>query len=197
MKRLSWKYMAGLIDGEGCIDAPLFRDKRVKNEPLYIRPRIRVTLSECSFPVLDCIKTNHGGSILKRTTDNPHWNDSATWSLEGAKLRPFLQNIAKHLIIKKEQALLAIWISDHLRRKGMQFSEKPKQCASQEMKAMKADPQRLSEAAIRKIISCDGYHYWSSRHDSCVVCGTTESKHEARGMCKKCYDQLKNSGKLD
>jgi hypothetical protein len=187
MKRLSWKYIAGLVDGEGCIDAPLFRDKRMKHEPLYIRPRIRVTLAIPGVSVLEALKANHGGTLLKRTTDNPHWQDSVTWSLEGKKLRPFLQNIANHMEIKKEQALLAIWIQDHLRKRGMQFSEEPKQCACKEMKAMKTDPQRLSETAIRKIESCDGYSFWSSRAECCVSCGTTDLPHEALGMCSKCY----------
>lgn len=187
MKRLSWKYMAGIVDGEGCIDSPLFRDKRKMNNPLYIRPRIRITMSAPGMSVLESMKVNFGGSLLPRHTDNPCWQDSATWSLEGVKLRPFLQNLAKHLIIKKQQALLAIWIQDHLRKKGMQFSEEPKRCACEEMKAMKTDPQRLNETAIHKITSCEGYHFWSSAHDACINCGRIDILHEGKGFCQKCY----------
>jgi len=187
MKRYSWKYIAGLVDGEGCIDAMLFRDKRYEHKPLYIRPRVRITFAEnCRF-VLDVLKANHGGSLEVRTNTNPHWQNAHTWTLNGVKMRPFLQNIAKHLEIKKEQALLAIWIQDHLRKRGMQFAELPKQCASQEMKAMKADPQRLSETAIRKIEACEGYSFWSSKADSCAECGTTDRPHEAKGLCGRCY----------
>jgi len=193
MKRLSWKYIAGLVDGEGCIDAALFRDKRFEHLPLYIRPRIRITMVACSYYILEMLKTNHGGTLDERVSTNPKWQSSWTWALEGSKLRPFLQNIAKHLYLKKEQALLAIWIQDHLRKKGMQFAELPKQCASEEMKAMKTDPQRLSEAAIRKIVQCEGYHFWSSWADACKGCSTTESPHEARGYCKHCYDQRRNA----
>lgn len=193
MKRLSWKYMAGLVDGEGCIDANLFRDKRYEHLPLYIRPRIRVTMVASSLYILEMFKANHGGTLDLRKSDNPKWQSSWTWTLEGSKLRPFLQNIANHLYLKKEQALLAIWIQDHLRRRGMQFAEPPKQCASQEMKAMKTDPQRLSEAAIRKIVQCEGYSFWSSRGDACKKCGTSEEPHEAKGYCKRCYDRIRNA----
>lgn len=193
MKRLSWKYIAGLVDGGGCIDANLFRDKRYEHLPLYIRPRIRVTMVESCRFILEMLKTNHGGTLDIRKSDNPKWQSACTWTLEGSRLRPFLQNIAKHLYIKREQALLAIWIQDHLRRKGMQFAETPKQCACQEMKAMKADPQRLSEAAIRKIVQCDGYSFWSSVSDSCKGCGTTEEPHEAKGYCQRCYDRIRNA----
>lgn len=191
MKRLSWKYIAGLVDGEGCIDSRLFRDKRMKHQPLYILPRIRITLTESCVFILDMLKANHGGHHhfrnLKRK--NPDWQNAVTWSLQGRKLRPFLQNIANHLYIKKEQVLLAIWIQDHLRKQGMQFSEEPKQCAYKEMKAMKTDPQRLSEAAIRKIENSEGYHFWSTNHDQCIDCGTTERPHRGNGRCGACFQK--------
>jgi len=193
MKRLSWKYIAGLVDGEGCIDAPLFRDKRMKHQPLYIRPRIRITLADSGLFILVALKTNHKGSLCHRPTNNPNWQDSTTWSLEGKRMRPFLQNLAKHLELKKQQALFAIWVQDHLRKQGMQFAEEPKQCACKEMKAMKTDPQRLSEAAIRKVVACDSYHFWSPSADCCRECGTTERPHEAKGYCRPCYDKKRNS----
>jgi len=199
MKRLSWKYIAGLVDGEGCIDARLFRDKRIKGNPLYIIPRARITLTEnCSF-VLDMLKENHGGHLGYRNLNkkNPNWQNAITWDLQGRKLRPFLQNIANHMYIKREQALLAIWIQDHLRKQGMQFAELPKQCANKEMKAMKADPQRLNEAAIRKIKNCEGYHFWSTNHDCCLDCGTTEKPHEAKGYCSVCYKRFSRKKDTD
>lgn len=30
---------------------------------------------------------------------------------------------------------------------------------------------------------------WSGLYDSCIQCGQTDSKHEARGLCKRCYFQ--------
>jgi len=191
MKRLSWKYIAGLVDGEGCIDSRLFRDKKMKHKPLYILPRIRITLSENCMFILNILKANHGGHLEPRNLKkkNLDWQNAVTWSLQGKKLRSFLQNIANHLYIKKEQVLLAIWIQDHLRKKGMQFSEEPKQCACKEMKAMKADPQRLSEAAIRKIENSEGYHFWSTNHDQCIDCGTTKKPHRGNGRCGACYQK--------
>lgn len=199
MKRLSWKYIAGLVDGEGCIDSRLFRDKRMKHKPLYILPRVRITLSDNCLFILDMFKANHGGCLEPRNLSrkNPDWQDCTTWSLQGTKLRPFLQNIANHMYIKREQALLAIWIQDHLRKQGMQFSEDPKQCACKEMKAMKADPQRLSEAAIRKIENTEGYHFWSTNHNQCIDCGTTEKPHEAKGRCRNCHQKYYRKNKTD
>jgi len=30
---------------------------------------------------------------------------------------------------------------------------------------------------------------WSHKHDNCVMCGTTEEAHKARGLCVYCYDR--------
>lgn len=36
---------------------------------------------------------------------------------------------------------------------------------------------------------------WSQNHESCVGCGTTEKKHNARGMCECCYTRYKRAKK--
>jgi len=199
MKRLSWKYIAGLVDGEGCIDVQLYRDKRLSHKPLYIRPRLRITLTENCIFLLEILKANHGGSLEYRNLKkkNPVWQNAVTWHLAFRKLRPFLQNIANHLHIKKEQALLAIWIQDRLTKQGMQFSDEPKQCAAKELKAMKTDPQRLSEAAIRKIQNSKGYHFWSSNYDQCRDCGTRDKPHMGKGYCSTCYQRHFRKGNTD
>jgi hypothetical protein len=151
-----------------------------------------VTLVENCLFILEILKTNHGGNINGRHFENPNWQDPFTWTLQGKKFRPFMQNIVNHLEIKKEQAKLAIWIQDNLRHQGMQQSEEVKQCASNELKAMKTDPQRLSEVAIRNIKNAHGFHgHWSSKADSCLNCGTTDRKHEAHGLCENCYKKAR------
>jgi len=197
MKRLSWKYIAGLVDGEGCIDAVLNKSSS-KAMTKTIIPRIRITLVENCYFLLDILKVNHGGWINKRHFNNPKWQDPITWTLQGKKLRSFLQNIANHLTIKKQQALLAIWIQDHLRHKGMPQSEEVKQGAIKEMKAMKTDPQRLSEVAIRNIKNLPGFHgHWSATTNQCLDCGETSRKHEARGLCTRCYKKYQRSDRCD
>ena len=187
MKRLSWKYIAGLIDGEGCIDV-VFNKSSSKAQTTTLIPRVRVTFVNSCLFVLETLQTNHGGWINSRHFDNPKWQDPSTWTLQGKQFRAFMQNIVNHLEIKKEQAKLAIWIQDNLRHKGMQQAEDVKQCARKELSAMKADPQRLSEAAILRIVNTQGFHgHWSSKASCCKNCGTTDRKHEAHGLCEACY----------
>jgi len=156
MKRLSWKYIAGLIDGEGCIDFQCHTDQRNIVKRLYIVPRLRIALTVSAKIVLDMCQANFGGNIweAKREEKNPNWQTAYYWQLQGKQLRPLLQNIVNHLIIKKEQAKLCIWWIDKCM--GQQFSrlesvESIRQCARDELKAMKLDPHRLSGTAVQKL----------------------------------------------
>lgn len=151
MKRPSWKYMAGLVDGEGCIDMQGTVDKR--DGTYYCRPRFRMTLSgkpgEDMIPVFIA---NYGGCQEgeKRVWSNPNWLKPYTWCLTGKQhLRPFLQNIVNHLVIKKEQARLAIWWVDNFH--GKHVADRAKRFGTDEFKAMKKDPHRLSERAVVEI----------------------------------------------
>ncbi len=154
MKRLSWKYIAGLVDGEGCIDFQCHTDPRNKEPRLYIVPRLRVAMTEPARELLDQLKLDCGGNvwIKNRHLENPNWLPAYYWQIQGKQLRPLLQNIVNHLWIKQEQARLCIWWID--RCMGRRFDklgnlESIRQCARDELKAMKLDPHRLSGKAIQ------------------------------------------------
>jgi intein/homing endonuclease len=58
MKRLSWKYLAGLIDGEGCIDITVSK----RNGQYYIQPRVRITMTIVAEELMDNICNNFAGN---------------------------------------------------------------------------------------------------------------------------------------
>ena len=143
MKRLSWKYIAGLMDGDGCFDLNVSHDK-------YIRPRVRLKLTEPGYEVLDCLYNSNKGFLSKEyNKENPKWASYKEWAIYGKRSRGFLQNIVKYLIIKKEQAKLLIYVIDNLM--GKHISNEVRALVVNELKAMKRDQQRLSEKAIVKI----------------------------------------------
>lgn len=147
MKRLSWKYIAGFIDGEGCIDVQISKGN-------YVTPRLRVALAEPGKEVLEHLQANFGGSLLKRESTNSNWSTAYSWEITGyAKVASLLRNIVNHLVIKKEQARLILWCESNL--KGRHLNEDVRKCAIQELKAMKRDPHRLSERAQDNILGCD------------------------------------------
>jgi hypothetical protein len=151
MKRLSWKYIAGLIDGEGCLDFQYICHQDYK----HLAPRLRIQLTEPSKFVLENLQTNFGGNLHARIMNNPNWQNSITWQIQGRRVRPILQNIVNHLLIKKEQARFLIWYIDNMmvgkRQDTSPFMDECRQIAIDELKAMKRDPQRLTERAAQRI----------------------------------------------
>lgn len=192
MKRLSWKYIAGLIDGEGCLD---FQRIYHKNYPEkgYLTPRVRLTFSTPGLKVLETLQANHGGGLHHRVVDNPNWMDSSTWQIQGKKVRPFIQNIVNHLIIKKEQGRFLIWFIDNVM--GKHQTTEIRECAKNELSAMKADPQRLSERAARKIQVLikekEESKSWAREYDACTECGTVKVPHATNGRCRNCDKRFK------
>ena len=147
MKRLSWKYIAGLIDGEGCIDIQTSKGD-------YIIPRLRIHMNSTGKEVLECLKTNFKGNIYHKKSTNPNWDDTYSWELTGyVRVASLLRNIANHLIIKKEQARLILWCERYL--KGKRLTEEVRKLVIEEIKAMKRDPHRLSEKAQDVLLRCD------------------------------------------
>lgn len=144
MKRLPTKYVAGLIDGEGCIDFSISHGK-------YIRPRVRIALAEPSKFVLDMIQNTYGGHLYKREVTNPLWQNSYSWELMGyGQVCCFLREIKNFLYIKRQQAEFVLELENLVR--GKVVSDKAKEIAREELKLMKRDPHRLSEKAVERIL---------------------------------------------
>ena len=148
MKRISVKYLAGLVDGEGCIDWAFIFDKKYNTK--YMRPRLRITQAVQGFDVIDLLYNNFGGNIEFRKSKNANWSDSKTWCVHGSKAVTVLNNIKSGLIVKKEQAKLAVSWEKHL--KGLRLKPETIEAANNQMKLMKNDPHRLSEKAVKEIL---------------------------------------------
>ena len=149
MKRVSWKYLAGLIDGEGCIDVQVTKI----GDKFYVRPRLRVGMSNVALYLLEMFKLNFGGYLSSRSgsKQNENWSDSTAWELAGYKQAcPVLRNVVNHLILKREQARFCLWMETNLKGKhvGQEVVEKCREV----LKLMKRDPHRLSEQAQEEIL---------------------------------------------
>lgn len=157
MKRLSWKYIAGLLDGEGCIDIQYsYTNEKAGYSKAYFNPRIRVHLTGRGKDVIAMLHAQFGGYIgVGKQPKNPNWSLAHQWEICGFKrVCIILRNVVNHLIIKKEEARLVLWMETNL--KGKKVSEEARQFAIDELKAMKRDPQRLSERAQEQILlRCD------------------------------------------
>ena len=147
MKRLSWKYVAGLVDGEGCIDIVVNK----RNDVYYVQPRVRITMCVVATELMDIICNNFKGNREYRTTNNPKWSDSITWNASGYnRACTFLRNIKNHVIVKREQTKLALWMENNV--KGQALTAEAVKVLKDEMKLLKRDPHRLSEQAQEHIL---------------------------------------------
>lgn len=149
MKRLPWKYLAGFVDGEGCIDVTAH--KVAKSDELYIRPRLRISQANHGKFLLEMMQNSLGGHMCNRTFDNPKWNSAS--SLEWTGYKPacsVLRNIVNELYLKKEQARLCLWMETNI--KGKHVSTQVRDALREELKLMKKDPHRLSEKAQERIL---------------------------------------------
>ena len=148
MKRVSWKYLAGLIDGEGCIDLATTK----VNEQFYIQPRLRIGMADSALFLLEMNQLNFGGHLSSRESKNDKWQSSTTWALSGYKATcPVLRNVVNHLILKKEQARLCLWMETNL--KGTRLEQDTLNAVREEFTLMKRDPHRLSEKAQERMLS--------------------------------------------
>jgi hypothetical protein len=144
MKRVSWKYLAGLIDGEGCIDVQVTRG-------VYVRPRLRLGMVSNTLALLGLIQNSLGGHIEHRESKNPNWQDAVTLSWSGYRQAcPILRNVVNHLFLKREQARFCLWLETNI--KGKQVSTEVRDAIREELKLMKRDPHRLSEKAQERIL---------------------------------------------
>lgn len=156
MKRHSWKYIAGLFDGEGCIDTQRAYNRAYPGS-LYVRPRVRIGMAISAEGLIKELQANFGGHIGYRASTKAEWQSSLTWEMLNQKdMEHFLGNTVDHLVLKREQAKLALWWLGNY--SGLQsravgaWIETARHLFASELKAMKLDPQRLSDRAVQQLI---------------------------------------------
>lgn len=102
--------------------------------------------------LIENLHANFGGHISHRgkAAENSNWQDSYEWTVAGyERCCPLLRNIVNHLLIKREQIRLVLWMETHL--KGNRSNHKVYDIIREESAAMKRDPHRLSETAQTRI----------------------------------------------
>jgi hypothetical protein len=108
--------------------------------------------------MMQMLRARFGGHLVSRKAGKR--NQQNSWSLEwlnGAEMRRLLNLILPHLILKAEQAKLALWWLDNGSGRhttaGYVGMEQARAAFAEELRAMKVDPQRLSERAEKRIAS--------------------------------------------
>ena len=105
MKKTDLAYMAGIIDGEGCI-----RIGRIQS-PYCKRPfdhRATIQIGMTSQPVLLWVHHNFGGCLGVGRNESVRTKKTYQWSISAQQGTKLIKSLYKYLIEKKYQAKLFV-----------------------------------------------------------------------------------------
>ena len=110
-------YIAGIIDGEGCIYVRKVKPgKRYK----YIQHSICIAVNNTDKKMIDFLQNNFPAYVRGYKNNNSvHRRKVWVWSIQNKKAEEVLKCILPYLITKKEQAELAIQISETKKYTGV------------------------------------------------------------------------------
>jgi hypothetical protein len=103
--RLTAAYVAGLIDGEGCL---WIQNKSNR----WFTPRCDIGMTIKARPILEKLKAQYGGSLGSHRKATKEWEAALRWAVSGQDCRRMLEEIAPHLILKAEQARLLMAVTN-------------------------------------------------------------------------------------
>jgi hypothetical protein len=97
-------YLAGIIDGEGCISL-----RRILEKGKCAKWDIRIYVVSTDKILIDWLQSNFGGTTYSRISKkNPHWKRKHEWIISKKALTPILTAIYPFLVIKKQHCEIAI-----------------------------------------------------------------------------------------
>lgn len=146
-------YAAGFFDGEGCV--LIYKRAATCLSPKSASPpyQIRVTLTNTHEGVIQDIQRTYGGNVCAYLKPKARRRPAWKWNASCQKAVAFLRAVRPHLIVKGEQADLAIGLqvrieqtrhNTHLGRKGAMAID-PEELAAreaiwQQMRAIREAP---------------------------------------------------------
>ena len=115
-------HVAGIIDGEGCIEFKRRKTKRNDRpgKPIHNVLIVRMEVPQVDGRLIDYLMetTKEGSRDMKHYPNNPNWHDQHRWRCSYHSVYRILKQIYPYLIVKKERAKL---VTDHYDKK---FKEK-------------------------------------------------------------------------
>lgn len=113
-------YVAGLFDGEGWITVSTWHNAKKQYpqwSPRYIRHQLMVGIANTNKPLIDRIHQQFGGDLYINNSankKNPNNRLGYTWRKSSLKASEFLELLLPYLVVKREEAILAIELQKHI-----------------------------------------------------------------------------------
>ncbi len=114
---MTWGYIAGFFDGEGCVN--FTQSGQCKT---WV---IRVMIRNTNLEIIEKIQKAFGGRIqVTHQKTKPAWKTSYCWRADGAHAIAFLKLIDPFVFIKKDQIITAmLWDDIRNRSRGQKRDE--------------------------------------------------------------------------
>lgn len=108
-RKLDIRYVAGIVDGEGCITIHVNRSHAARFANQQPRIVMQVLVSNCFKPLIDQLHRQFGGHVAKhRDNYNPRARDNWRWGVSEQAACRFVSRILPYLVVKRRQAELLI-----------------------------------------------------------------------------------------
>ena len=115
-------YLAGIVDGEGTIticrsENDVLRKKEYPTKAglrsceyryVGIGFHVKVSVKNTDIRLMKWLQSRFGGEFYSAESKNPLWKTSYVWHHAAQSKQEFLLSILPYLIIKREQALIAL-----------------------------------------------------------------------------------------
>ena len=109
-------YLAGIVDGEGTItigrsENTAEKKGKYRHGQVYtsVGFSVKASVKNTDLRLMKWLKKRFGGEFYKDTTNrNPNWKDAYVWFHAAESKQEFLLSILPYLIIKRDQALVAL-----------------------------------------------------------------------------------------
>lgn len=135
MKKTDIAYMAGIVDGEGCIGIHK-SGKKPNGNPNYF---LRVTIGICNEYIPNLFRFNFGGRLDFYPSKHMNWSPQWRWTVSHEQAANCLRILLPYLRLKRQEAEL-----------GLQFQSAAKHSGSVKGKIGGGIPETEGELAIRE-----------------------------------------------
>lgn len=108
-------WTAGVVDSDGCVS--------IKRNGPYYYVSVVVAQSGEDSPMLHRLRSEFGGSISRRKKRPGKSSPSYSWQVVGLDAHRLLRRISPYLLLKRDQALLAMKFRDFVGRAGLSLTD--------------------------------------------------------------------------
>jgi len=103
LKSTEWAYIAGLLDGEGCISIWENRSRHKAGSHV-----LELCITNTHYPTIVWLRKKAGGYIKTQCKQNVKWKDCYRWVLNHRQAAWAIRSCLPFLVTKKGQARIAL-----------------------------------------------------------------------------------------